>query len=1172
MGSPTIPPMLAELQDHLQTLVGEDPATFDTGAEAVALAERLLSAALAQKSRAEASEELRLGRLMEDKPGRLFTTAFTDQALRAIRLERVAEQLRYLLRATGVPTYFGWFDRLQLRGFQALGRTFPKLLVPRVLERLKKEVRRVALPSEPDALSEALAQRKALGFRVNMNHLGEAILGEDEARARHAAYLTTLERPDIDAISVKISAITSQIDTLAWERTLGSGPNSAGLAERVAQLYAKSLANGNKWVMLDMEEYRDLHLTVELFKRTVSRPEFKDARTGLVLQAYLPDSHAAQKDLVEFATARVRNGGAPIRLRLVKGANLAMERVDAALHGWPQAPYRTKAEVDSNFKRMVEYGLRPEHAAVAHVGIGSHNLFDIAWAMVLRATRGVEPESGFEMLEGIAAPLARVVAALTGDLMIYAPTADDEDLLSAIAYLIRRLDENTGPDNFLRHQFGMVVGSEAWNLEKARFLRSLDERDVPMVGPRRTQDRGREPQRPDPTQRFENEPDTDFALPQNRHWIEARLAERRFARPGRIPLVVDGESITSRVEVPGTDPSRPGEVLYQTSQADLVMVDRALTAARKALGEPVAWAERARWLLEVAHRLRVARGALIATMVADAGKAVPEADAEVSEAIDFAEYYRRSLAQTMSLQQQGQVTLRPRGVAVVTPPWNFPLAIPAGGVLAALAAGNAVILKPAPETVGVAFALCELIWDAGVPRSLLQFLPCPNDPVGTALVSDPRVDVIILTGSTATAKRFLSLRPELFLVAETGGKNATVVTEMADHDLAVKHVLHSAFSHAGQKCSATSLLILEAALYDDLAFRRRLKDAVLSLPVGSAWELGARVTPLIREPQGDLAWALLELDPGEEWLVAPRRDAQNPRLVHPGVKLGVQPGSRTHQRELFGPVLGVMRAADLDDALALANGTPYGLTAGLESLDAREIETWVAHMDAGCLYVNRATTGAIVRRQPFGGRKASVFGPGAKAGGPNYVLQLMRARDVEGAAGDAPKTDYAATMREQFADSQDPRASSARTTSSATRRCAAACCCASAPGPRPSTRGAPSRRRAWPVRPTRPCASRRRRARLGHADLGLPVVVESAATLAARLPALGLRRLRALGELERDVLIACRAAHVHPDAEPVVSAGRVELLRYLEEQTLSLDYHRFGNLGARDGEPRAPVT
>src|SRR5690606_33408717 len=379
-----------------------------------------------------------------------------------------------------------------------------------------------------------------------------------------------------------------------------------------------------------------------------------------------------------------------------------------------------------------------------------------------------------------------------------------------------------------------------------------------------------------------------------------------------------------------------------------------------------------------------------ALMVAEGAKRAAEADAELSEAVDFAEYYLRA---HRALRQDARLGARPRGVALVAPPWNFPLAIPAGGSLAALVTGNPVLLKPAPETPRVAEAFVRLCHEAGVPAGALQLVVATDEDAG-ALVRDARVASVLLTGATATAKALLASRPRLHLLAETGGKNASIISAAADRDEALRHVLRSAFSHAGQKCSATSLLILEAELYDDPAFLARLADAATSLPVGLAEDPTSFVTPLIREPEGALARALAQLDEGERWLVPPRRDPAHPRLWGPAIKLGVRRGSFTHQRELFGPVLGVMRAQDLDEAIALANDTPYGLCAGLHSLDPDEQRRFAETMYAGNLYINRGTTGAIVHRQPFGGLAASSFGPGAKTGGPHLLPALCELEDA----------------------------------------------------------------------------------------------------------------------------------------------------------------------------------
>ncbi|PYM68181.1 MAG: proline dehydrogenase, partial [Candidatus Rokuibacteriota bacterium] len=455
-------------------------------------------------------------------------------------------------------------------------------------------------------------------------------------------------------------------------------------------------------------------------------------------------------------------------------------------------------------------------------------------------------------------------------------------------------------------------------------------------------------------------------------------------------------------EVEARDRSLPDRIAYRHALADRAQIDRALDAARAA--QP-AWAarppaERRALLDQAALVLARRRADLIGAMIIDGAKTVPEADPEVSEAIDFARYYPRSLEEVAPDLVGCQMD--PLGVIVIAPPWNFPLSIPASGVLAALAAGNCALLKPAPEAVLVGWHLARALWEGGIPREVLQFVPCPDDDVGRALITDPRVDAVILTGSAETARRFLTWRADLRLFAETSGKNAMIITALADRDQAIRDLVRSAFGHQGQKCSAASLAICEAEVYDDPVFRRQLRDAAASLDAGSAWELSSRITPLTQPPGEALRRALTALDPGEEWLLEPRLSNEHPHLWSPGIKLGVRPGSFFHVTECFGPVLGLMRAENVDEAIELANGTPYGLTSGIQSLDDREITRWVDRIEAGNLYVNRPITGALVGRQPFGGWKASSVGPGAKVGGPNYVLQLARWRQVALTAATVP--------------------------------------------------------------------------------------------------------------------------------------------------------------------------
>src|SRR5437870_2452100 len=335
-----------------------------------------------------------------------------------------------------------------------------------------------------------------------------------------------LAREDVEYISVKVSSVFSQIDLVAFRATV------ARVAERLRTLYRAAAKHQYrhpdgrvtpKFINLDMEEYRDLDLTVTAFSEVLDEPEFALLSAGIVLQAYLPDSHRVQRAITEWALARRARGGAPIKLRIVKGANLAMERMEAATHGWRQAPYETKAEVDANYKRMLEYGCRPEHAEAVHLGVASHNLFDIAYGLVLRDVLHVERWVEFEMLEGMANHQARAVQGRAGGLLLYAPVVRAEDFHSAIAYLVRRLDENTAPENFLRHVFDLEPGSAEWAAERDRFLAAFGIKAELSDAPRRTQDRRKEADGA-PASRplgatFQNDPDTDWTLAANRAWI-----------------------------------------------------------------------------------------------------------------------------------------------------------------------------------------------------------------------------------------------------------------------------------------------------------------------------------------------------------------------------------------------------------------------------------------------------------------------------------------------------------------------------------------------------------------------------------------------------------------------------------------------------------------------------
>ncbi len=942
-----------------------------------------------------------LKRLLTNPHDKVLLTKMIDQSFRSKDPKRIADQLSNLMAEEGVPEFLGRVEKLFIQMFMGVGKHFSSVAVPTMIKQMRAGSSRAIIPGEQEELHKHLKKRKDQGIRMNINHLGEAVLGEKESATRLATYIRDMEDPNVEYISIKISTIYSQISSLAFEETVTI------LQERLTKIYRAAMSNifirkdGTevaKFVNLDMEEYRDLRITYEAFVRTLGMDEFKDLSAGIVLQAYLPDSFSVQKQMTEWAKKRVAAGGAPVKLRIVKGANMEMEKLESALFNWPLACYDNKLEVDANYKRMVTYGMEPENIKAVNLGIASHNLFELAYASVLADENDVREYFYFEMLEGMADHVRRALQEGSGDVLLYAPVASKDEFINAIAYLIRRLDENTAPENFLRYSPDLNVVSEEWSFLQDTFLHSCEAMEKAQDFPNRIQNRVTESFSPSVStfnsNTFVNEPDTDWALDSNREWAESIRAEWMRSEddaPLEVPIVISGEQYFSDREQKETlDPNRYDEKICIARYA-LGTADDAEKAIETAKYDPDGWRdlsvdERHEVLSRVAMELRKSRGRLIGAAAADTGKVFSEADVEVSEAIDFVEFYPYTVAEYNKIDT---IQLKGKGVGLVISPWNFPIAIPCGGIAATLAAGNTVVFKPASDSILTAWELCSCFWRAGVSKKSLQFIPCSGASVGPVLTTSPDVDCIILTGGTDTGLSILQETPGVYLAAETGGKNATIVTDMADRDQAIKNVIQSAFSNCGQKCSATSLLILEKTIYDDIHFREQLIDAAKSMKTGSAWAFANKLGPLVKPPSGDLQRGLTSLEEGEEWALQPEIVGNNPALWSPGIKYGVKQGTYTHMTEFFGPLLGVMRADSLDHALEMVNQTGYGLTSGIESLDHREQDLWKEKVFAGNLYINRGTTGAIVLRQPFGGIGKSALGPGLKAGSPEYVSQFM---------------------------------------------------------------------------------------------------------------------------------------------------------------------------------------
>lgn len=1124
----------------------------------------LYEACEAQLTPAERAEQAKYAGMVQNHADKVFLCKMLDETSQIRNNKILAKRIKGMVKEYGIPGFFNTRDRLLFKLFVATAELpgVADIAIPIIKWRTRKDTTAVCLDAEEKALDKHLKERKDQEVGQNVNLIGEVVIGEREANRRFERYLEALENPEINYISVKISGICAHIHGLNHEEIFPE------LVRRMTLLYQKAIdfpytdkhgVTKPKFINLDMEEYKDFHMTKKLFFEVMGKPQFKNYEAGIVVQAYLPDAWDFQTELLEFARKRVEEGGSPIKMRLVKGCNLDMENVVSSLRGWTMPCRDSKVEVDACYMNILERALKPENAEVLHIGMASHNLYTIAYAWLLTQKYGTRPETFcFEMLEGMANHLWRAQKELGSYVLLYAPVVKEENFLNAVSYLVRRLDENTGPENFLAYSFNLKPGTETWDFLANQFDEAYDMKGTIFNGQKRQQDRNKPYEHKAPSWEMKNEPDTDFDLFPNQSWIEgvyAKWKKKPGDKPELIPVQIGDKTVeTSDVQAYKDHCQNDEVTVVEMCRAGKKEVEEILKIAEE---DPSGWRKmplekRHEILSAAANKLAEMRGDLIGAMSAITGKTITEGDTEVSEAIDYARFYTTTVKKFEDLDT---VDMAPKGTVLVISPWNFPCAIPMGGVCAALATGNTCILKPATVAAPIAWMAAQALWDAGVPKDALQVVMPDHDAL-PLLTSSPVIDHVILTGGTDTAQDIARNNPGKALTAETGGKNVMIITASADRGHAVMNACASAFGNAGQKCSATSLLFVEKSVYDDESFRKLIVDCATSIKVGPVWNMGNTVGPMITNKNEKLLKAF-ELEPGESWLVEPKWLDEKHYIMSPGVKIGVKPGSYSFQTELFGPLLSVVPVKDLDEAISLVNSLPYGLTSGLQSLDENEQKKWRESVEAGNLYINRGTTGAVVNRQPFGGMKLSSFGGGTKAGGPNYAAQFMVITDKPGAVKDWRKS-YEKAYKEEFSTIRDwnkcigeqnlfrylPVKSMGLRVLDGDKLADVEKVVVAA-----STVGAPL---TVSIDPKNPILADVKK-------LGTKIKEESLDSFLKSIP--GYERIRTLGgEVPAELWKAAAAADRHVASQRPLNEGRLELINYLKEQSISFEYHRYGSM------------
>lgn len=872
-----------------------------------------------------------------------------------------------------------------------LGSLAPGLMAGAIKKNVVGMAQMFITGENPDEALPVLKKARKNKMTFTVDILGEAILSEKEAQEYTNKYVELVnwlakdaekwdEVPQIDRdhegampkvnVSVKMTALYSQIKDTAWDET------KKILKDRMRPVFRLGMQKG-VFINLDMEQYSVKHLTLEVFTELINEPEFKNYKYfGIVIQAYLRDSFEDCKMLTDFAKTR----GTPFWVRLVKGAYWDYETIEAEQRGWPVPVYTNKAESDANYEVCAKYFL--ENIKYIRPAFASHNVRTIAACMIYAEKLNIPKEAlEFQMLYGMAEPIKKTIVDMGYRMREYAPVGE---LIPGMAYLVRRLLENSSNESWLRGKF-------ADNKTTAELLKDPAQGLTPTS-----------PIIPKKPGKFYNEPLLDFAVKADREKMLRALAEMKASLPVNVPVVINNKEVRTDKNFDRVNPSESSQVIGKINMASVEHAEQAMQAAQAAYKtwKNVPCEQRAALVDKLADLMVRDKFKLIATQVMEVGKPWAEADGDVAEAIDFCRYYARDMRHLQKPLRVGGLPgelshyiYKSRGVTAVIAPWNFPLAILAGMVTAAAVTGNTVVMKPAEQSSVVAYGLMKLVQEAGFPAGVINFLPGFGEEVGEHIVNHKFTTTIAFTGSKAVGLHILNRASHVQpgqthvkrCIIEMGGKNAVIIDNDADLDEAVDGVLYSAFGFSGQKCSAASRVIVLDEVYD--RFTDRLVEAAKSISVLAAENPKAYMGPVVDQEAYERIMSTIAENEKTQKLLFKGQAPTNGFFVPPTIFGDVAGDSKLAQNEIFGPVVAVIRAKNLDQALEIANSTEYALTGGVFSRSPANIARVKEEFEVGNLYINRGITGAMVDRHPFGGFKMS--GIGSKTGGPDYLKQYM---------------------------------------------------------------------------------------------------------------------------------------------------------------------------------------
>ncbi len=944
--------------------------------------------------------------MLQDPQGLPFTLSVVDALLRPESLSVAAGGFHRV--APAAPTGLPWYLRGAVRLGGAVAPVLPAPIVPLSRRALRDVVGHLLLDPRPARLTASLAAIRGHDARVDVRLLGERVLGSDAAMRRIDELHALAAREDVDGVTFTLREVVAVGSPWSFEDTV------VAAVEQLLPFYAGSLLAGalpTARLTLEVPAHRDLDLTIAVFTRLLEDPALSGVDAAIALPIELPDTLPAVQQLTAWARERAAAGGSGIGINLIAGTDLAEEEAESPLHGWAGVVHATQTDVDASVLRILDWAITAENSAV-RIGVSADDPLIAAFARELADERGVPEAVEVGVHLGVSPGALTALVQDVGSVRVDAPIAVADARDGTAAHVIRVLRSAAGRGDLSR-------GAE--RLDRAR-VRAAD----PMLptGSRRTQDRALPPVPVEDT-RIVRAPDlhSTAALTEEVMGI-ARASESTETSPigrdgeglffGGTPFVETAvfathEDPSDALGAPGfhneadTDPSTPANREWSTqvlarvpalaaptaeSPAESIDAEAVLMRVRTAAPDwgSLPAVERAAVLRRAAAHLQEHRADLIAAIAAESGLPFAEADAEATRLIDAATY-AASLARELDAIK-GAVFVP----AVATVVFAGADAAPAAGAadaFATIAAGSGTLLCTTAPAVGDVVA--EALATAGLPDGVLVIARAED---AVTLAADPIIERVLFTGSPADASLLRAVRADLEISGTVSGRAVMIIMPSADLDRAAIDIARSAFARSGQGPASAGVAIVVGSAGRSRRLARQLADITRSLRAAFPEDPRADLGPLRSEPDEALERALTHLDPGERWLVEPRR--VEARLWTPGVRTGVQPGAPYLSAAIAGPVLGVLPATTLVEAIRLHNEISAGGAASLHTRNPTDLARFLTEVEAGTLAINRALDGGVVQRRPLGGWGASAVGPAGRAGGPNRLVGLGRWRSSGG--------------------------------------------------------------------------------------------------------------------------------------------------------------------------------